>query len=131
MLIPITLVFVAMLALLQIPMTIAVGLKRLHTGIRFMDGGDADLMQRMRAHGNFTETAPITLLAMGGAELAGTPASLIWAGGLILLGGRLIHYTTIRKVGWGNGRAIGMSMTFLALAGFAICILVAIIRNVV
>lgn len=129
MLIPITLVFVALLALLQIPMTITVGLKRLHTGIRFMDGGDTDLMRRMRAHGNFTETVPITLLAMGGAELAGTPATLVWAGGLILLVGRLMHYVTIRKVGWGNGRAIGMSMTFLALAGFAICILIAAVRS--
>lgn len=130
MLIPITLVFVAMLALLQIPATIVVGLKRVQTGIRFMDGGDADLMQRMRAHGNFTETVPITLLAMGGAELTGAPALLIWGGGLILLAGRAIHYTTIRRVGWGNGRAIGMSMTFLALAGFAIYILFAGISNI-
>lgn len=119
-----TLVFVAILALLQIPMTIAVGLKRLRTDIHFMDGGNEDLMWRMRAHGNFTETVPMALLAIAGAEISGTPSTLLWALGVLLVCGRLLHYGTVRRYGWANGRAGGMAMTFLAMGGAALCILV-------
>lgn len=120
----ITLVFVAILTLLQIPMTIAVGLKRLKTDIHFMDGGNEDLMWRMRAHGNFTETVPITLIAMAGAELLGTPASIMWVLGALLIAGRILHYGTVRRYGWANGRAGGMAMTMAAMGGSALCILV-------
>ena len=54
----VTIIFIALMALIQLPMTVFVGVYRVKTGIRFMDGGDQTLMQRMRAHGNFTETVP-------------------------------------------------------------------------
>lgn len=118
--ISITVLFIALLALIQFPMTVAVGLHRTRTDIHFMDGGDTDLMRRMRAHGNFTETVPITLLAMAAAEFTGAPEALLWTGGLVLLLGRMLHYVTIRRYGWAIGRAIGMAMTFLPLVGFAL-----------
>nr|WP_319385912.1 MAPEG family protein [uncultured Roseibium sp.] len=115
---PVTIVFVAVFALIQIPMTVAVGLRRLQTDVQFMDGGDSVLLQRMRAHGNFTETVPIAVLAMAAAELAGAPQVLLWAGGTALLLGRLIHYTTIVTTGFGIGRAIGMLLTLSSLVLF-------------
>lgn len=120
MLLQITVLFVGILALIQIPMTFAVGLYRVKTNIHFLDGGDTQMTRRMRAHGNFTETVPITLLAMAAAEIAGAPGYLLWTGGTLLVAGRLLHYGTIRQYGWAIGRAIGMSMTFLAMAGFAL-----------
>ncbi|MEP3048437.1 MAG: MAPEG family protein [Roseibium sp.] len=114
----VTLLFVAVLALFQIPITIAVGLRRLQTNISFWDDGDEALQRRMRAHGNFIETVPIILIAMAAAEISGAPALLLWVGGLSLLIGRIVHYWTLIKVGWGNGRAIGMLLTFLPLALF-------------
>lgn len=119
----ITLVFVAILTLFQIPITIAVGLKRLKTDIHFMDGGNEDLMWRMRAHGNFTETVPIALIALAGAELLGTPTSILWALGALLLAGRILHYGIVRRYGWANGRAGGMAMTMASMGGSALCIL--------
>jgi len=112
---PVTLVFVAIFALMQIPMTIAVGLQRAQTDIHFMDGGNATLMQRMRAHGNFTETVPMSLLAMAAAELAGAPPLLLWGVGGSLLIGRLLHYGTLVTSGFGIGRAVGMIFTFAPL----------------
>ncbi|QDG79263.1 MAPEG family protein [Labrenzia sp. PHM005] len=114
----VTLLFAAVFALIQIPMTIAVGLRRVQTNISFWDDGDETLQKRMRAHCNFTETVPIVLIAMAAAEIAGAPAWLIWAGGTSLLLGRLIHYTTIVTVGWGNGRAVGMLFTMAPMAVF-------------
>ncbi len=116
----ITILFVGLMALIQIPMTFAVGLYRVKTDIHFLDGGDVEMLRRMRAHGNFTETVPITLLAMAAAELSGAPTLLIWTGGALLVAGRLLHYMTIRRFGWAIGRAAGMAMTFLPMAAFAL-----------
>jgi uncharacterized membrane protein YecN with MAPEG domain len=121
----VTVVFIAILALIQFPMTVAVGLYRAKTDIRFMDGGDEEMVRRIRAHANFIETVPMALLAMAVAEYAGTPSILLWLGGLMLLVGRLIHYFTIRGSGWGGGRSAGMALTFLPMSGFAILALLA------
>jgi len=112
---PVTLVFVAVFALLQIPMTVAVGLLRAQTDIHFMDGGNTTLLRRMRAHGNYTETVPMSLLAMAAAEFSGAPSALLWAIGGALLLGRALHYGTLVTSGFGLGRAIGMILTFTPL----------------
>jgi uncharacterized membrane protein YecN with MAPEG domain len=123
---PVTLVFIALFALLQIPMTVAVGLLRVRTDIHFMDGGNIPLLRRMRAHGNFTETVPISLLVMAAAELAGAPPLLLWAVGGSLLAGRLLHYGTLVTSGFGVGRAIGMILTFVPLVICPVYVLVAL-----
>lgn len=116
----ITIFFVGVFALIQIPMTVMVGFRRVQTGIQFLDGGDAVLTRRMRAHANYTETVPITLMAMAAAELAGLGKTWLWAGGLCLLVGRLMHAAILVSRGWGHPRAVGMIMTFLPMAGFGI-----------
>ncbi len=115
---PVTAVFIAIFALLQIPITVAVGLYRAKTGIQFLDGGDRSLMQRMRAHANFTETVPMSLLAMAAAELGHAPHALLWSVGAVLLAGRVMHYVTLVTSGFGPGRAIGMLMTMAPLLVF-------------
>ena len=80
--VPVTVLFVGLFALMQVPLTIMVGFRRAQTGIHFFDGGDQALLRRMRAHGNFTETVPIVLLAMAAAEIAAIPHWALWAGGL-------------------------------------------------
>jgi hypothetical protein len=112
--------FVGLFAVIQIPITVMVGYRRLQTGVQFLDGGDQTLMRRMRAHGNFTETVPMTLLAMAAAELAGAPDWLLWGGGAVLLAGRSLHLATLVRSGWGNGRAIGMISTFVPMGGFGL-----------
>jgi uncharacterized protein len=93
---------------------VTVGYRRLQTRIAFFDGGDRTLM---RAHGNFTETVPISLLAMTGAELTGAPHWLLWSGGVALLAGRLVDLATLVRSERGIGRAIGMILTFVSMGG--------------
>ncbi|MBL4741046.1 MAG: MAPEG family protein [Sneathiella sp.] len=119
----VTIIFVAVFALIQVVITNLTGIARIKNEVHFYDEGDIDLRRRVRAHGNFTETVPITLLAMAGAEMLGTSSTLIWAGGIILLIGRLWHYYVIRTVGWSNGRAASMILTFIAMGGLALAIL--------
>lgn len=119
----VTLVFTAILAILQVPMGVAVGLRRARTGIAFMDGGDAELMRRMRAHGNFTENVPMALLALAGAEIAGTAPGLLWAAGGLLVAARLVHYAAIRGAGPSLGREAGAAGTSLVMLGLGAAIL--------
>lgn len=114
----ITILFVGLFALIQIPLTIMVGFRRVQTGIQFFDGGDQALLRRMRAHGNYTETVPIVLIAMAAAEIASMPQWALWAGGISLLVGRLMHAAILVAKGWGNPRAAGMILTFIPMAGF-------------
>lgn len=114
----VTLLFVGIFAILQVPLTVLVGYRRAQTHIQFFDGGDQVLLRRMRAHGNFTETVPIVLLAMAGAELSGAPHWALWAGGVSLLVGRSMHAAILIAKGWGLPRAIGMILTFVPMLGF-------------
>ena len=118
--ITISTLFIGIFVVLQIPLTVMVGYRRARTGIQFFDGGDQILLRRMRAHGNFTETVPIVLLAMLAAELSGAPAWLLWAGGVSLLVGRLMHAAILILKGWGLPRAIGMILTFVPMLGFGV-----------
>jgi len=116
----ITPIFIGFFAVMQVPITIMVGYRRLQTGVRFFDGGDRTLMRRMRAHGNFTETVPMTLLAMAAAEVGGAPHWLLWSGGAVLLAGRSVHLATLVQSEWGIGRALGMILTFISMGGFGL-----------
>jgi uncharacterized protein len=116
--IPTATLFIGLFAVLQVPLTVLVGYRRARTGIQFFDGGDQVLLRRMRAHGNYTETVPIVLLAMAAAELANAPSWMLWAGGLSLLAGRLMHAAILILKGWGLPRAIGMVLTFVPMLAF-------------
>jgi uncharacterized membrane protein YecN with MAPEG domain len=120
----ITLFFIGLFAVMQVPITGMVGYRRFQTRVPFFDGGDQTLMRRMRAHGNFTETVPISLLAMAAAELTGAPQWLLWGGGVVLLAGRLIHFATLMRSEWGIGRAIGIVLTLISMGGFGLVALI-------
>lgn len=114
----ITLTFIGLFALLQIPMTLMVGARRAATRIHFYDEGDETLRRRQRAHANFTETVPMALLAMAAAELAGAPSWMLFAGGGLLFVGRTLHCATVLRNPFGLGRAFGMVMTLLPMLVF-------------
>jgi uncharacterized protein len=115
--------FVAIFALIQVPLTVAVALRRGQTGVAFFDGGDTVLGRRMRAHANFTETVPIVLLAMAAAEYNGAPHSVLIGGGVALLCGRGLHYLTLVRSGVGVGRVVGMVLTLAPMVLFGSSVL--------
>ena len=119
--IPVTTLFTGLLAVLQVPLTVLVSYLRGRTGIQFLDGGNQTLLRRIRAHGNFVETVPITLLAMACAELSGASSAMLWRGGACLLLGRAIHvWAVLHPKGWGLPRIVAMVLTFYAMAGFGV-----------
>ena len=85
------------------------------------DAGNSDLMGRVRAQGNFVEYAPMGLMLLLLAELAGTQAIWLHAVGACLLTGRLVHayHMTFAPKKYVL-RPIGIVLTFTALCAAAI-----------
>ena len=93
--IDITIIFAAIVAVLHVIFTLRVGGYRFTSKISFGDGGDMELRNRMRGHGNFIENVPIGLLLLLLNELNGLADSwLIALGGVFLLS-RVVHYLMI------------------------------------
>lgn len=124
----ITSLFAGIFALMLVPLTLQVGLKRIGTNVMFGDGGDEDLARRRAAQSNFTQYVPFVIVLLALVEMSGLPSAFVWAiGGLMLLG-RLSHaYCFLAQDGKGNLRAVGMMPTmlsFLILGGALIYVFV-------
>lgn len=87
--------------------------------IRLGDGGDPDLRNAIRAHGNAVETIPLSLLLLGLAELSGAPATLLHAGGIGLLAGRVLHARGLLRESL-RSRVWGMQLTVYVLIALAL-----------
>lgn len=80
------------------------------------DGGDASLLRRIRAHGNFAEYVPIILLMMLMLEQGGTDARVLHGLGVTLIIARLLHgYALSFSEHWKFGRFYGALLSFLLL----------------
>ncbi len=85
------------------------------------EGPGGELATRMRAHLNFTEYAPLTLILVALIELATGSTIWLWGFTAAFLLGRVLH--AIGMVGPIWARQAGMLLTYvpmLALAGYAI-----------
>ena len=90
-----TLFFAAIFGVMHVFFTLRVGGYRMRSKISLGDGGDNELRNRIRAHGNFIENVPIALLLMLLNDLAGTSETILTILGSILLVSRLVHYVMI------------------------------------
>lgn len=111
-----TLLFAGVCALMQCALTVLVIRRRAHSGIDLLDGGDAELARRIRAHGNFSENAPFVLLLMLLLELQGVSAVALVALGACLLLGRILHAAALLRGGPRWARIAGMVLTITALS---------------
>ena len=91
----VTLLIAAIFGILHVIFTLRVGGYRFRSGISLGDGGDKELLNRIRAHGNFTENVPIALLLLLLNDLNGLADGTLMLLGSILLVSRLVHYLMI------------------------------------
>ena len=94
-------------------------------GVSVGDGGNEMLMRRMRAHSNFIEQTPITLLAVALVELAGKGGMWLAPLGALFLIGRIAHGVGMDgtfKLGRPMGMIIGMllQLALVVAAVFAV-----------
>lgn len=118
--VPVTALYAGILAFLYFGLAYMVIRGRHRSGISLGSGGDARFERTVRAHGNFAEYVPLTLLLMGLAELNGSAPVYIHLLGSVLLAGRLLHgwcfVFTAKNL---PVRVIGMVLTFTAMVGGA------------
>ena len=106
-------------------LTLRVIRARGEAGVSLGDGGDAKLLRRMRGQANANEHMPLTLLALGLAELMGGEALVLVPLAILFTLSRVAHGVAL---GWLNhsrtlrfwGMFIGSltTMTILGYLGF-------------
>jgi uncharacterized protein len=88
---PITSVIAGIFALLMVPLSLQISMRRTKVKVAYGDADDRDLRRKIRAHGNFIEYAPTALIVLALVEMAGTSSLFVWClGGLFVLG-RVLH----------------------------------------
>ena len=121
---PISLTIVAGAALLNIWLMMRVGKVRKQEKIFVGDGGNENVIRRMRAHSNFIESAPFVLILLVLLEIALGSSIWLWAAGALYLVGRAAH--AIGMDGAMPARVIGTLSTLLVLLALAITALVTV-----
>lgn len=121
---PITSLYASLLAALLLVLSFRTIGARREGRVEIGDGGNKELLRRMRVHANFAEYVPITLVLMALAESQKLGAIWLHGIGALLLAGRLVHaYGLSQSPHVMPMRVGGMAMTFTAIfAGAAACL---------
>lgn len=120
--IPITTVFVALLALMLTGISIRVTVLRASKKISFSDGGDQEMQRAIRVQGNFIEYVPMALALMASIEALGTRHWLVYLFGAVLLVARLVHAWGL-YAGVFRARVAGTTATWILLVVGALAVL--------
>ncbi|MBW6416793.1 MAPEG family protein [Celeribacter sp. PS-C1] len=107
--------YAGLAGLLYLYLSIYVIKQRLHIGQGLGDGGDDTLNRRIRAHGNFNEYAPLTLVLIAGFEAQGAPTLLVHLAGITLIVSRGLHAYGMQGGDKEWGRKYGILSTFALL----------------
>ena len=113
--IEITVLFAAIFGVIQVILTLRVGMYRMSNHINVGDGGDKELLKRIRGHGNFIETVPMALLLLLLNELNGLADTYLFILASTLLVARLLHYSALALGGPQILRPVGMIGTLLTI----------------
>ncbi len=117
---PITLCAVAAAAAINIWLSMRIGMIRTARKISIGDGGDADLIRRMRAQANFIENTPIVLVMIAVIELARTGSPYLMGVTALFMLGRVAHGIGMDGGKLGSLRGAGTLITMLTLLGLGI-----------
>lgn len=121
----VTPIYLSLAGILFITLSILVIMARQSVGASLGDGGDKQLMRRIRAHGNFAEYAPLTLLMLAAAELQGTPWYALHILGLLFIAGRCLHaYVLMLEEEPIKYRQLAMVATFGVIGALCISLFV-------
>lgn len=121
--------YAAILGLIGAGLTINVIRNRGRAKAPSGDGGSPALAQALRAHGNFIEQTPLTLIVIFLAETAGTPPLLIHLFGAGLVVSRLAAAAALsRTLGLNGVRVFGAALCLTVLIAASIAALTGWLR---
>lgn len=94
------------------------------------DGGNTDLLLRIRQHGNCAEWSCFLLILMIVAEGMGAPSLYLYIGGSLLVLGRIAHPFGLKKDNAAHIlRYVGNGSNMIATLNFMICIAITLLRS--
>ncbi len=112
--------FASVLTAIYIKLALNVIALRGKNQVSLGNGGVDDLEKAIRAHGNFSEYVPISLILMGCLELNQAPWWLVGIFGLSLTIGRVLHSLGMKDLPPDfSKRILGMKLTLNTLIGLA------------
>ncbi len=111
----ITILFAGILGLMAIGLGATAGLYRAKEGISIGDGGNQELLMRMRRHANFVENVPLALILIGLLEMQGVSSTAIYVLGGMLVLGRILHFVGFGEDIGSKTRGIGAGLTILSI----------------
>ena len=121
----ITLIYGGLLGLLFLLLSFWVVKRRAQFKVMIGEGEAPEMRSAIRAHGNFAEYVPLTLLLMALCELSGAGTLWLHAGGAMLLVGRILHAIGIQIPRAPNmPRLFGTLFFWLSLGIFSVLALV-------
>lgn len=88
---PITTLYALLLAFILLALFVNVARRRAALSQSIGDGGDVELHERIRSHGNFVEWTPMVLILLALAEIQQGAALALHAAGILLVAGRVLH----------------------------------------
>jgi uncharacterized membrane protein YecN with MAPEG domain len=119
--------YAALIGLLAAFLTVNVIRNRVRLKIDDVDGGKLEMRRFIRAHGNFSEHAPLILILMGAAEMGGAAKWTIHVLGIALIMARLLSaWGLSHSLEQSFGRQAGASITVLTLLAASVLILLRI-----
>ena len=129
MLVPITAIYGALLALFLVILTVPVIKLRRGLRVGLGDGGQASLQQAVRAHGNAAEFIPLFIALLAIYEINHASAVALHIFGVVFVLSRLAHASGLyQSPGASLGRVVGMFGTLTALVALAIANVIQVIR---
>lgn len=121
----VTPIFALPIAVIYMILWIRVTSKRSTLAQSIGDGGDTDLLLRIRQHGNCAEWSCFLLILMILSEGMGAPGLYLYIGGALLVLGRIAHPFGLKKDNTAHVlRYVGNGSNMLATLNFMICIAV-------
>lgn len=123
MIFTVTPIYALAAAIIYMVLWMRVTAKRSAAGQSIGDGGDLDLLLRVRQHGNCAEWVSFVLILMILAEGMGAPSLYLHIGGALLLLGRIAHPFGLKKDNAGHIlRYVGNGSNMLATLNLMICL---------
>ena len=112
--------YVALHLILKSILMFRVGQVRIKEKVSLGDGDNPALFARIRAHGNYVETAPFALIGLFALAMMSAHPIALHIFGAVFFIGRIFHaHGMAQKGSNGKGRLIGMMMTLFTFFGTA------------
>ena len=117
---PVTLATACILSLIYLALVVRVSRGRFLHKVSVGDGGNPDMLVRMRTHANFAEYIPLILILMGLIETSNGNPILLMIVGVLLVVFRIMHAIGMPRRAPNFFRAAGAGGTMLLIAGLAL-----------